>query len=329
MAFKIRSAGILKELDRQDEVKRLSQQRMDEREKLYMSLAGKYGPGTLAQQASGKGGATDSLAITIQALQDPKGFNLSDDLLAPVIASGDALGARKLLETLNGAKSKFEKDNRAFPESVVEEIVAGIITRQPTTKPLDMDKITKLIGREVDEIYLPFLQTMSTTPGEVYVPEYAYAEPVDINEIPKVMATAAKSQAALAQSEISILNKRLKVLQDIENRTDTQQNEFSLISERLGAVQSAVKNLEENPAEIINLYGNSYLTKLFASPGGEKYKTVPLPPLLTNAANQYPLVASEQIGKDLVSAGVLTEGTIVRLPTGELIELVRPPQANP
>mgnify|MGYP003626363346 FL=1 len=324
MAFKIRSAGILKELDRQDEVKRLSQQRMDEREKLYMSLAGKYGPGTLAQQASGKGGATDSLAITIQALQDPKGFNLSDDLLAPVIASGDALGARKLLETLNGAKSKFEKDNRAFPESVVEEIVAGIITRQPTTKPLDMDKITKLIGREVDEIYLPFLQTMSTTPGEVYVPEYAYAEPVDINEIPKVMATVAKSQAVLAKSEVNILNKRLKVLQEIKNRTDTQQNELFSISDRISSVESAIKNLEENPAEIIGLYGNSYLTKLLESPGGEKYNTLPLPKPLTDAANQYPLVASDEIGKALVSAGVLAEGTIARLPTGELIELVRP-----
>jgi len=322
MAFKIRSAGILKELDRQDEVKRLSQQRMDEREKLYMSLAGKYGPGTLAQQASGKGGTTDSLAITIQALQ--KDFNLSDDLLAPVIASGDAPGARKLLETLNKAKAKFVGDSRAFPETVVEEIVAGIITSEPKTKPLNMDKITKLIGRDIDPMYLPILEAMNTTPGEVFVTPYTYAEPVDINEIPKVMATVAKTQAVLAKSEVNILNKRLKVLQEIENRTDTQQNELFSISDRISSVQSAIKNLEENPAEIIGLYGNSYLTKLLESPGGEKYNTLPLPKPLTDAANQYPLVASDEIGKALVSAGVLAEGTIARLPTGELIELVRP-----
>ena len=125
---------------------------------------------------------------------------------------------------------------------------------------------------------------------------------------------------------IRILQDNLKELEGIgkENRTDAQKNEFKSIADRIMSVQSAIKNLEENPAEIINLYGNSYLTKLLASPGGEKYKTMPLPPLLTDAANQYPLVASEQIGKDLVSAGVFAVGTIARLPTGELIELVRP-----
>jgi hypothetical protein len=329
MAIRIRSAGILKELERQDEAKRLAQKRMDEREELYLSLASKYGAGTIANRASGKSKTTDSLDVTIQALQ--RDYKLSDDIIAPVVASGDVSGARKLLETLNKAKAKFVGDSREFPETVVEEIVAGIITRQPTTKPLDMDKITKFIGREVDEIYLPFLEAMNATPGEVYVPEYTYAEPVDINEIPKVMATTAKSQAALAKSEISILRKREKELKNIgkENRTDAEKNEFKLISDRIMSVQSAIENLEENPAEIINLYGNSYLTKLLESPGGEKYKTMPLPPLLTDVANQYPLVASEQIGKALLSAGVFAAGTIARLPTGELIELNFPPQANP
>jgi len=317
MAFKIRSAGILKELDRQDEVKRLSQQRMDEREKLYMSLAAKYGPGTLAQQASGKGGATDSLAITIQALQDPKGFNLSDDLLAPVIASGDALGARKLLETLNGAKSKFEKDSRAFPESVVEEIVAGIITRQPTTKPLDMDKITKLIGREIDEIYLPFLQTMSTTPGEVYVPEYAYAEPVSFEELDKSIKTLTTTQTLIAKQEKNILQKELNKLEDITNQTDAQKNAFTLISDRLGTLDNALDTVKDNPAEIINLYGNSFYNKMLGTAYGERIKAqLPIPSILKGSEYEYPQVATVQIANIMLDAGIFKPGDKVRV--GEL-----------
>ena len=71
------------------------------------------------------------------------------------------------------------------------------------------------------------------------------------------------------------------------------------------------------------------MRKLLESPGGEQYKTVPLPPLLTDAEYQYPLVASEEIGKALVNAGILAEGTVARLPStgpgipGELIRLVK------
>ena len=95
MAFKIRSAGILKELDRQDEVNRLTQKRQDEREKLYLTLAGpkSYSLGSLAKASSGKGSSTDSLDLSIKALQNPKGYNLGDDLLAPIIASGDTFSS--------------------------------------------------------------------------------------------------------------------------------------------------------------------------------------------------------------------------------------------
>jgi len=197
-------------------------------------------------------------------------------------------------------------------------------------REVDFDVYEKYIGREMDSLYKQiFTEQFGSKPGSVAFENVTYAEPVDINEIPKVLATAAKSHAGLAQSELSMLRSREKQLQNIPNRTDQQQNEFTALAERIKNITSAVENLDENPSLIINLYGNSYVRKLLESPGGEKYKTVPLPPLLTDAEYQYPLVASEEIGKALVNAGILAEGTVARLPStgpgnpGELIELVR------
>ena len=312
MAIRIRSAGILKELDRQDEVKRLDQKRMDEREQLYLSLASKYGPGTLANRASGKGGTTDSLAITIQALQ--RDYKLSDDLLAPVIASGDAPGARKLLETLNKAKAKFVGDNRTFPETVVEEIVAGIITSEPTNKPLDMDKITKLIGRDIDPMYLPILESMNTTPGEVYVPEYTYAEPVSFEELDKSIKSLTTSQTFIAKQEKYILQKELNILKGISNQTDAQKNAFGLISQRLVTLDNALDTVKDNPAEIIGLYGNSFYNKMLETPYGERIKAqLPIPGILAGSEYEYPQVATVQIANIMLDAEIFKPGDKVRI----------------
>ena len=155
MAFKIRSAGILKELDRQDEVNRLTQKRQDEREKLYLSLAGpkSYSAGSLARSSSGKGSSTDSLDLSIKALQNPKGYNLGDDLLAPIIASGDPTGATKLLTVLVEqptlddlakipklvAQNHIGKAEREI--SLINQAIATLVNQQGTSSaPQDLEK---------------------------------------------------------------------------------------------------------------------------------------------------------------------------------------------
>ena len=332
--MRITAKGVLDFLDYKDQMKLLEQQRQDARESTTISLISKYGligddeftlagaTGTKSGKSSAGTGATGSLKTNLKRLK--KDFDLTDEMLAPIIASGDSSAIPRLLEVLNTQKEKYTKDNRTFPTELAKNIIENAAIELPSVNEVDFSVYEDYIGREMDSMYKQiFTSALGSTPGSVAFENISYAEPVDINEIPKVMATVAKSHVSLAQSELSILRERQKQLQDIQNRTSEQQNEFVALTDRMENVTSAVKKLDENPSLILNLYGNSYLKKLLESPGGEKYKTVPLPPLLTDAKNQHPQVASEQIGIALVNAGVLAEGTIARLPTGELIELVK------
>jgi len=329
--MRITSKGVLDFLEYNDKMRLLEKERQDAKEATAISLISKYGllgdqDFTLASTTGTKSGKSKSANIsynnTLVRLQ--KDFDLTNEILAPIMASGDKTAVPRLYEILKTQKDKYEADNRVFPKELAKDIIENAAIELPSMREVNFDVYEEYIGREMDSLYKQiFTEQFGSKPGSVAFENVTYAEPVDINEIPKVLATAAKSHASLAQSELGILIKRQNELQDISNRTAEQQNEFIALTERVSDVKSAIENLEENPSQIINLYGNSYIKKLLESPGGEKYKTVPLPPLLTDAANQYPLVASEELGKALVNAGVLSEGTVARLPTGELIELVR------
>ena len=324
MAFKIRSAGILKELDRQDEVNRLTQKRQDEREKLYLSLAGpkSYSAGSLAKASSGKGSSTDSLDLSIKALQNPKGYNLGDDLLAPIIASGDPTGANKLLTVLDNAREKFEKDGMTLPETVVKDIISSIITKQPTTKPIDMNKITKFIGREIDEMYLPMLEEMNTIPGGVYVPDYNYVEQPTLDDLAKIPKLIAQNHIGKAEREITLINQAIATLTS-QQGTPSEPQDFAdrqvFLIERRQLLDNAIKVVGDNPIELISLYGNSYGIELFKKM--PKYKYAPLPEQLTSAMYSVPEISSIGMGIALLRSGIFSEGTVVRLPTGEQIKL--------
>ena len=323
MAFKIRSAGILKELDRQDEVNRLAQNRQDEREKLYLTLAGKsYSPGSLAKASSSKGSSTDSLELSIKALQNPKGYNLGDDLLAPIIASGDPTGATKLLTVLDNAREKFEKDGMTLPETVVQDIISRIITTQPTTKPIDMNKITQFIGREIDEMYLPMLEQMNTAPGEVYVPDYNYVEQPTLDDLAKIPKLVAQNHVSKAEIEKTLIAKRLATLASQQGTTSAPQDleeQQGFLTERLTSLDNAIKTVGDNPIELISLYGNSYGIEIIEKM--PKYKDAALPEVLTSAMFSVPLVSSIEMGITMLKANIFNEGTLVRLPSGEQIEL--------
>lgn len=335
--MRITARGVLDYLDYADRMKLLEQQRQDEKEATVISLISKYGLGgsggsTLASATGTKSGKSEGLGSSLETdlirLQDD--FNLSAEILAPILASGDKTAIPRLRTLLEGQKEKYVKDNRSFPTELAKNIVENAAIELPSVNEVDFSVYEDYIGREMDSLYKSiFTSTFGSTPGSVAFENISYAEPVDINEIPKVMSTVAKSHAGLAQSELSMLRSREKQLENIPNMTDQQRNEFTALAERMKNITSAVENLAENPSLIINLYGNSYVRKLLESPGGEKYKTVPLPPLLTDAEYEYPLVASEEIGKALVSAGILAEGTVARLPStgrgkpGELIRLVK------
>ena len=331
MAFKIRSAGILKELDRQDEVNRLTQKRQDEREKLYLSLAGpkSYSAGSLAKSSSGKDSIAPSLQTAILKLQNPEGFNIGEDILAPIIASGDPEGATKLLAVLEKAQGQFKAEGLTLPTEVINEILAGVVTKQSRTKPLDMDKITRFIGRELNEMYIPILEGINTTPGNVYVSPFTKVKTPSIDEYTAFEKRGAEVLQTRMTDEKSRLLKRLGQLADLEKPTGgTDDLENSWINQRIEQIETANTSLDDNNfLPIVSLYGSAYFDKLREL--NPSFKSEQLNPYLQNIVAQERIVPNRAVFDSLVRSGIFMVGDKVYLKDSDtLLTITEEPGEN-
>ena len=325
MAFKLRAAGITNYLKGVEEREALKQARMDKKEALALELMSKYGAGTFAGMGT-KSGKNSAAAVSSNAATQMlrKNYGLDDDVLAPILATGDPKGSQKILDILNEQRKLYKKNNMELPDSVIQEVVENAVLTQPTNKPIDFTEVEKYIGREIDSLYKEILQQGTTTAGEVLPFDPGFAEIPSLSDIPTVMQAAVQDVSGTAKREQSIIKRRQAELLKLRE-TDSSgiyQNEFNILTDRLDEITSAVDNIKDDPSQIISLYGNSYAKKLFSSDAGQSVKNLPLPSILTDAMSSYPMVSSIEMGVALLNAGVFEPNTIVRLPTGQTVELV-------
>jgi len=325
MAFKLRAAGITNYLKGVEEREALKQARMDKKEALALELMSKYGAGTFAGMST-KSGKASAAAVSSNAATQMlrKNYGLDDDVLAPILATGDPKGSQKILDILNEQRKLYKKNNMELPDSVIQEVVGNAVLTQPTNKPIDFTEVENYIGREMDSLYKEILQQGTTTAGEVLPFDPGFAEIPSLSDIPTVMQAAVQDVSGTAKREQSIIKRRQAELLKLRE-TDSSgiyQNEFNILTDRLDEITSAVDNIKDDPSQIISLYGNSYAKKLFSSDAGQSVKNLPLPSILTDAMSSYPMVSSIEMGVALLNAGVFEPNTIVRLPTGQTVELV-------
>jgi len=325
MAFKLRAAGITNYLKGVEEREALKQARMDKKEALALELMSKYGAGTFAGMGT-KSGKASAAAVSSNAATQMlrKNYGLDDDVLAPILATGDPKGSQKILDILNEQRKLYKKNNMELPDSVIQEVVGNAVLTQPTNKPIDFTEVENYIGREMDSLYKEILQQGTTTAGEVLPFDPGFAEIPSLSDIPTVMQAAVQDVSGTAKREQSIIKRRQAELLKLRE-TDSSgiyQNEFNILTDRLDEITSAVDNIKDDPSQIISLYGNSYAKKLFSSDAGQSVKNLPLPSILTDAMSSYPMVSSIEMGVALLNAGVFEPNTILRLPTGQTVELV-------
>jgi len=325
MAFKLRAQGVLDYVNYLDQQKALEQARQDKREALSFELMSKYGVGRFAGMGT-KSGVASAAAVSSNAATQMlrKNYGLDDDVLAPILATGDPKGSQKILDILNEQRKLYKKNNMELPDSVIQEVVGNAVLTQPTNKPIDFTEVENYIGREMDSLYKEMLQQGTTTAGEVLPFDPGFAEIPSLSDIPTVMQAAVQDVSGTAKREQSIIKRRQAELLKLRE-TDSSgiyQNEFNILTDRLDEITSAVDNIKDDPSQIISLYGNSYAKKLFSSDAGQSVKNLPLPSILTDAMSSYPMVSSIEMGVALLNAGVFEPNTIVRLPTGQTVELV-------
>ena len=308
---------------------------MDEKEALMFSLAGKYGVdflsggdnSTLAGVASTAEGfnqaAKSSGGVALKTLQN--NYNLSDEVLVPIITSGDRKGPSKLLSVLEKQRLKYEELGLQMPESVIGQIVESAVVTQPSGTKINFDKMEEYIGREMDEMYKAILSAQSTKAGEVFVPEAAFVERPSLEDLDRFEKRAVQFNISRAAQEVNVLTKQLSTLQELEqsgNLSVQKQAEKAWVTDRLLEVQEAQKAFEkDNLVPIVGLYGTTYFDQLVEA--YPNFQESPLNPALINASKGKQItVPSRAVAESLARAGILKVGDVViNLETNKKIKI--------
>lgn len=329
--------GLKNYVDWADEKYAEELKKQDEKEAMVFGLAAKYGvdflsggDSTTLAGASGTTAGFDQTAkspygIALKTLQSPNHYGLDDEILAPIIASGDKEGPAKLLNQLEKQRLRYENElGIQMPQTVVQEIVQSAITTQPVGRKIDFKKIEEYIGREMDDLYKAVLTAQETKAGQVFVPEPSFAERPGPEDIDKFEQRAVKFNITRAAEETRMLQKKVSELQGISETTSLttqQQLELDWLTSRLVQVQEAIQaNQDDNVVPIVGLYGNTYIDQLIEY--YPNFKEAPLNPTLLNAAQQQITVPNRAVAESLAAAGILKQGdTVLNLETNKKIKI--------
>lgn len=310
--------------------------KQDEKEAMVFGLAAKYGvdflsggDSTTLAGASGTTAGFDQTAkspygIALKTLQSPNHYGLDDEVLAPIVASGDKTAAPKLLDILEKQRLKYEELGLQMPQTVVQQIVESAVTTQPAARKIDFTKIEEYIGREMDDMYKAVLTAQGTKAGQVFIPEPAFVERPGLEDIDKFEQRAVKFNITRAAEETRMLQKKVSELQGISETTSLttqQQLELDWLTSRLVQVQDAIQaNQDDNVVPIVGLYGNTYIDQLVGF--YPNFKEAPLNPALLNAAQQQVTVPNRAVAESLAAAGILKQGdTVLNLETNKKIKI--------
>ena len=314
--------GMLNYFDSVDAIKAAEKKKEDEREALVFELGMKYGVGGLPKSKSSKNYLTKSSSLAEKVLIQK--YGISTEVLAPLVAS-DKNASRKLLTILENQEKQYGKTAREIPQERINEILESAIAEQPEDSEIDFTEYENFIGRPLDALYKQILKESASSSGEVYFSDPAVMEQPTVTELQQIPKLAAQWQQAGAKRERSIIIERTAEIKDLpeEEKTDSIKNEMSLLSDRLGKLNSALNNFESNPGLLIDLYGNSYMNHLLGKyPKYDGY----VPESFRDSRFSYPTVASEQMATVLLQSGIVEEGTVFRLPSGELIQVMKQTQ---
>ncbi len=303
---------------------------MDKKEALAFELMSKYGVNTFGGMTgtrSGKASAdTISLSAATKSLQ--QNYGLEDDVLAPILTSGDRNAASNLLKLLDDQRLKYETEGMELPKNIVNKIIGSAVITQPTNKPIDYSEVETYIGREMDAMLKMALDAGTQVPGQVLFQEPAFIETPDLEDLDKFERRAIAFNETRAEEELSAINLRLGEftnLEEIPMGSDLA-IERTWLSDRktqIEQAQSAANKKVPSYAPLVALYGSTYTDQLLGS--YKTFKDAPLNPSLFNAsqtATQVPQSPNNSVLRSLIRAGIFKEGDKVQVtdPDGNVID---------
>jgi hypothetical protein len=302
--------GILNWLDKAEVIKAAKEQEENKREALAFELQVKYGNNFLTSSGKNKAGSMPTSTATAALMKE---YNLNEDTLAPILATGDKTAAPNLLNILEKQRLKYENQGLTLPEDVISGIVESAVMTQPTSREIDFTKLEDFIGREMDSLYKDMLKSQSTDPGSVFFPEPAFVERPSIEDLDRFEKQAIESNLSRAQSELDMVKNRIAEfvsLSESGNLTPDQMAENGWLTNRKVEIDSAIKSYgDDNVTPLAGLYGTAYTKTLLEF--YPNFKNAPINPALLNAATQEITVPNRAVAQILRDTGILKTGDIV------------------
>jgi len=313
--------GILNYLDKVDAAEAVEQEKQNTREALAFELQMKYGDNFLTSSGKNKEGSITTSTATAALMKE---YNLNEETLAPILATGDKTAAPKLLSILEDQKQKYGADGFDLPEDVISGIVESAVMTQPTSREIDFTEIEKFIGREMDSLYKDMLKSQSTDPGSVFFPEPAFVERPSLEDLDRFEKRAIAGNLTRAQSELGMVKSKIAEfvsLSESGNLTPDQIAENGWLTNRKVEIEGAIKSYsDDNVTPLAGLYGTAYTKTLQDS--YPNFKEAPINPALLNAASQEITVPNRAVAESLAAAGILKVGdTVINGQTGNKIRI--------
>tara|TARA_R110002167_G_scaffold249963_1_gene456123 strand:+ start:572 stop:1537 length:966 start_codon:yes stop_codon:yes gene_type:complete len=304
------SAGVINWLDKAEMIKAAKEQEENKREALAFEISMKYGNNFLTSSGKNKAGSMPTSTATAALIKE---YNLNEDTLAPILATGDKTAAPNLLTILEKQRLKYENQGLTLPEDVVSGIVESAVMTQPTSREIDFTKLEDFIGREMDSLYKDMLKSQSTDPGSVFFPEPAFVERPSLEDLDRFEKRAIAGNLTRAQSELDTVKSKIAEfisLSESGNLTPDQIAENGWLTNRKVEIEGAIKSYsDDNVTPLAGLYGTAYTKTLQDS--YPNFKEAPINPALLNAASQEMTVPNRAVAESLAKAGILEVGDVV------------------
>tara|TARA_R110002020_G_scaffold34685_1_gene105317 strand:+ start:1492 stop:2424 length:933 start_codon:yes stop_codon:yes gene_type:complete len=304
------AAGVAQQLSERDKNMLASEELNQRNKEEFLNYFSKISKTPKSSSIKSKASVTND---QIQFLQN-QGY--SDDFLSKVIATENPTVFQTLLSGTNKALTSIKKTQpvEKLPEYMIDSIEKSATFSDPTKFEIDIDKMAKEFGIVITEAEREMLRESLTVPGSATFSDatFTLTEKIDLKDLPPIYKAVVSGTIGKAERELELLNRAI---------ASADENDRGLLAQRKVDIEESLTNVDKNPSKLISLYGNSFAKDMFKY--DPKYKEIPMPETFQSSLFEVPLVANEETAIMLVNMGIVNEGTVLRLPSGEEIEVYK------
>ena len=304
------AAGVAQQLSERDKNMLASEELNQRNKEEFLNYFSKISKTPKSSSIKSKASVTND---QIQFLQN-QGY--SDDFLSKVIATENPTVFQTLFSGTNKALTSIKKTQpvEKLPEYMIDSIEKSATFSDPTKFEIDIDKMAKEFGIVITEAEREMLRESLTVPGSATFSDatFTLTEKIDLKDLPPIYKAVVSGTIGKAERELELLNRAI---------ASADENDRGLLAQRKVDIEESLTNVDKNPSKLISLYGNSFAKDMLKY--DPKYKEIPMPETFQSSLFEVPLVANEETAIMLVNMGIVNEGTVLRLPSGEEIEVYK------